>query len=278
MIKNIKLKAIAASLIMCLGIGFAGCGSKAQAALQDKNVAQSNQLNKVKQSGKLILGTCADYPPYEFHKKINGKDEIIGFDIEIAKEVAKDLGVELEVKDMSFDGLIPSLQTGKVDVVISSMTPDAKRKEEVDFTKLYYKAEQSMMIRKEDKDKYKTLDDLTGKKVGAQKASIQDKIARKQIKNANIVSLSKVTDLTLALKTKRADAIVVEEPVAKAYAEKNQELMILDAKVENIGEGAAIAVKKDNSEFVDAINKTIDRLIAEGKIDSFVVNANDMVE
>ncbi len=74
------------------------------------------------------MATSADYPPYEFHKVVNGKDEIVGFDIEIAKEIAKQLGVELEIKDIKFDGLLAALQGGTVDMVISGMTPTEERK------------------------------------------------------------------------------------------------------------------------------------------------------
>lgn len=284
MIKNKKMKAVIFSMILCITAGFVGCGQKSantqanSKQAEDKAKEGSGKLAEIKKAGKLALGTCADYAPYEFHKKIDGKDKIIGFDIEIAKEIAKDLGVELEIRDMGFDGLIPSLKTGKVDILISGMTPTPERAKQVDFSKVYYKAVQSVMIRTEDKDKYKSVDNLAGKKVGAQKASIQDEIARKEIKNANIVSLGKVTELTLSLKTKRADAIIVEGPVAKAYADKNKDLMIADIKVGNPDEGSAIAVQKDSKDFVDAINKTIDRLVSEGKIEQFVTKANEMVE
>ena len=76
-------------------------GGKKDAPAQDVS-----SLEKIKAAGKIILGTSADYPPYEFHALIDGKDTIVGFDIELAKEIAKDLGVELEIKDMSFDGLL----------------------------------------------------------------------------------------------------------------------------------------------------------------------------
>lgn len=87
-----------------------------------------DELGKIKKAGKIVLGTSADYPPYEFHKVIDGKDEIVGFDIEIAKQIAKDLGVELEIKDMKFDGLLAALQAGKIDFIVSGMTPTEERK------------------------------------------------------------------------------------------------------------------------------------------------------
>ena len=103
-----------------------GCGSTSNE--KKDGAAKATALDATKSKGKLVVGTSADYPPYEFHKQVDGKDQIVGFDIDIAKEVAKDLGVELEVDDMSFDGLLVALQAGKVDMVFAGMTPTDERK------------------------------------------------------------------------------------------------------------------------------------------------------
>ena len=113
-----------------------------------------SSLEKIKASGKIILGTSADYPPYEFHALVDGKDTIVGFDIELAKEIAKDLGVELEIKDMSFDGLLAALVSGNVDMVISGMTPTEERRQNVDFSEIYYQAVHGAVIRVADEAKY----------------------------------------------------------------------------------------------------------------------------
>lgn len=118
---------------------------------------------------KLVLGTSADYAPYEFHKEIDGKDTIVGFDIDIAKAIAEDLGVELEIKDMSFDGLLEALVTGKIDFIIAGMTPTPERAENVDFSNIYYTAVNNILINKENMDKISSLEDLKGKKIGVQK-------------------------------------------------------------------------------------------------------------
>ena len=136
-----------------------------------------SKIEQIKKSGKLILGTSADYPPYEFHKEIDGKDTIVGFDIEIAKEIAKDLGVELEIKDMDFDGLLLALNADKVDMVMAGMTPDPERIKVVDFSKIYYEAVHGVVINVANKDTFKTVEDLAGKKVGAQKGAVQEDIA-----------------------------------------------------------------------------------------------------
>ncbi|MEG0775312.1 ABC transporter substrate-binding protein [Clostridium sp.] len=279
LLKNIALTAV----IGIMSFSFAGC-SKASNGGESKEASTkevvATTIDKIKESKKLVIGTSADYPPYEFHKEIDGKDTIIGFDVDIAQEIAKDLGVELEINDMKFDGLIAALKTGKVDMVLAGMNPTDERKQSVDFSKIYYTAEQAVIVRAEDKDKYKSLADLKGKEVGVQKGSIQEGLATEQIEGATVKGLGKVTDLVLELKNKKVDAIIVEVPVAKFYAEKNTDLVITDCKfaIEEGEQGSAIAIQKGDEAFVEAVNKTLDRLIKEGKIEEFVVKANEQVE
>lgn len=227
---------------------------------------------------KIVLGTSADYPPYEFHKEIKGKDSIVGFDISIAKEVAKDLGVDLEIKDMEFGGLLADLKTDKVDFVIAGMTPDAERAEEVDFSTIYYKAEHGLVINIKDIEKYKDITDLKGKVIGVQKGAIQEDIAMEQIESPQIKALGKVSNLILELKTGKVDAVVVEKPVGSAYVANNEDLVLTDITFSDEEGGSAVAVKKGNKELLDAINKTIERLIKESKIEQFVIEANEMMD
>ncbi|MCX7747760.1 MAG: ABC transporter substrate-binding protein [Clostridia bacterium] len=262
MSKKLFLKVVTLMLAGMMLFSFVGCG-------------KVDTMKKVKDSGKIILGTSADYPPYEFHKSINGKDEIIGFDISVAKEIAKDLGVEFEIKEMDFEGLLAALQTGKVDYVIAGMTPTEERMKQVDFTKIYYRAQQGIVVRTEDKDKIKSLEDLKSKKVGVQKGSTQEEIAKEQIKDAELKSLGKVSDLVLELKNKKVDAVVMELPVAAAYINKNQDIVISDIKVSDDVGGSAVAVAKDNSELVEAMNKTIDRITLDKSLERFVKEASD---
>jgi len=105
--KGLK-KSIICVLAGVLSLGVVGCTS------QKKEVSK---LQEIKDKGVLTIGTSADYPPYEFHKEIDGKDTIVGFDMMIAEEIAKDLGVKLEIKDMKFDGLLGALKSKNVDMV-----------------------------------------------------------------------------------------------------------------------------------------------------------------
>ena len=134
--------AVAVSLAAC---GSAQTGNKEE--VKTENTA-SNKLEQIKAKGVLVLGTCADYPPYETHAIVDGKDEIVGFDIEIAKEIAKALGVELKIEDMDFDALLVSLNSDKVDMVIAGMSANEERAKAVDFSMIYYNPQQKIVIRK----------------------------------------------------------------------------------------------------------------------------------
>ena len=266
-------------LLVSIVIGTVGCGASAGAAGSTSNTASADtKLAKIKKAGKLVVGTSADYPPYEFHSVNNGQDQIVGFDITIAQEIAKDLGVQLVIKDMSFDGLLAALDTGKIDMVIAGMVPTDERKKSVDFSKIYYQAVNTVMVRTEDKDKLKTIDDLKGKAVGAQKSTVQEDIVKKQMTNSEDKALSKVTDLVLELKNKKIDALVIDKPVADSYVTKNSDLAISDIQLQNADKGCAVAVKKGNQDFVDAINKTLDKLMSSDSINKFVTDANNMVQ
>jgi ABC-type amino acid transport substrate-binding protein len=298
MYKKKAARLLALLLALLLAASFAACGQKAKentpAASEEGTKVEETEtgsetekadeakaeskLDQIKKAGKIVVGTSADYPPYEFHKSIDGKDTIVGFDISIAKEIAKDLGVELEIQDMKFDGLLAALETGNVDFVIAGMTPNEERKKSVDFTKIYYMAQQGVMIRAEDKDKYTDIASLNGKKVGAQKGAIQETIAKEQITGAQVVALGKIPDLVMELKNKKVEALVVELPVAASYVEKHKDLVISNIEVEDDTGGSAIAVRKGNTDLVEAMNKTLERLMADGSIDKFVAEANEMVE
>ena len=109
-----------------------------------------DSLEQIKKSGKLVVGTSADYPPYEFTVKEGDKTKYVGIDIEIAKKLAKDLGVKLEIKNMAFDSLLVALETHKIDAIISAMNPTPERKASVDFSDVYYTGKQYMLINKKD--------------------------------------------------------------------------------------------------------------------------------
>ena len=267
--------------ILCALVLFFSC------AKQEKK--DLSPVERIKSSGKIILGTSADYPPYEFHALIDGKDTIVGFDVAIAKEIAKDLGVELEIKDMSFDGLLAALVSGNVDMVIAGMTPDEERRQSVDFSDIYYSAIHGAVIRKADMDKYgKDPASLADKMIGAQKGAIQVNIAKQQIKNvpeaefdnnhSQIKELGTLPDLIMEVKNNKIEAVIAELPVAEAYVKANPDLAVAEYSFTDDAGGSSVAVKKNSPDLVEAINKTIARLQAEDKISKFVGEANMLAD
>lgn len=212
---------------------------------------------KVIQNGELVVGLSADYAPNEFHATVNGKDEIVGSDISLAKKIAKDLGVKLTIKELGFDALLGAMKTGKIDVIISGMSPTPERLQEVNFTDNYSDVRQTVVVRKKDKEKFKTLDDFDGVKVGAQKQSTQEELAKNEIPGSTVVSLQKVTDLILNLKNGKVDAIVVEGPVGEAYISQNPDLAMTKIRFEDGEMHQAIALPKEAPALEEKLNASI---------------------
>lgn len=283
------------SLIVATALSFSlvACGSSAksettssteatnndnQASDDTKTEASNDELAKIKEKGEIVMATSPDYPPYEFKIIENGKEKIVGFDIAIAEEIAKDIGVELRISEIDFNGLLPALNAGKADIVMAGMTPDEERSKAVNFSEIYYLAEQGIMVSTENKDTLNTLESFAGKKIGVQKGSVQEKIAMEQMPDSKIVSLVKLPNIILELKSGNIDAAIVELPVANGYVKQYPDLAISDAKVKDETGGSAIAIKKGNDALTEQINSTIKRLQEEGTIDKYVLEANEIVD
>lgn len=272
--------------VMMVTLVLAACGQEknnsgntannaGKAANQNETQAGGEQTEPAK---KLVVGMSADFPPYEFHiKNDKGEDEIVGFDVEIAKEIAKDMGAELEIKDLKFDTLLNELSSGRVDLVISGLSPTPERAEQIDMSKIYYKAEQAVVTREADKDKFNTMESLEGAKIGVQQGSIQEDMA-KEIPNAQLTSLGKINDIIMQLNTNRVDAAILEGPVAESFVKNVKGLVITDAKPVTEDDGYVIGIKKGNQELLDQVNTTLDRLISAGSIDQFVAEASALAE
>jgi len=245
--------------------------------LKNESTDDDTSLQDVLNKKQLVLGTSADYAPYEFHLLENGQDKIVGFDIDIAQSIADSLGVELKVIDMNFDGLITALNAKQVDMVMAGMTPTPKRVEAVDFSDIYYLAQQSVIVRTDDIDTYKDIASLEGKKVAAQRGSLQESIVKEQLPKSNLVSLTKIPNIILELKNKNVEAAIVEKPVADGYSKQYPEISTSVIEVKDETGGSAIAMRKGSTSLVNAVNDVIEQLQTNGKIDEFVAQANEMV-
>lgn len=260
------------SLTMLLAASvLSGCG-------QNNDTGNANQAGGGSAETKILtLGTSADFPPYEFHKMIDGKDTIVGFDIEIAREIAADMGAELEIKDLPFESLLNELSSGRVDMVISGLSPTPERAEQIELSDIYYTAEQAVVVREGDEGNFATMEDLIGAKIGIQTGSIQEDIA-KEIEGAQLTSLGKISEIVMQLQSNRVDASIMEGPVAQSFVNKVPGLVITDAKPEVEDDGYVIGIKKGNTELLEQVNTTLARLIEDGSIDKFVAEASELAD
>ncbi|MCF6466032.1 transporter substrate-binding domain-containing protein [Clostridium sp. Cult2] len=263
-------------ILLVLSSLLVACGKDDKANLEDSNSeVESYSLDGIKDKGKLVMGTSADYPPFEFHTMIDGKDEIVGFDIEIAKYIADELGVELEIKDMEFDKLLGGLSTGMLDMVVAGMNPDPER--EANFTDIYYEANLSVLVHKEDQSKITSVEDLDGKSIGVQIGTTQEEIAKTEIKDADVKSLSTNPDIVMNLKTKKIDCALMEAPVAESFAKANDDIMVVEGlTIDTDAGGVAIAVKEGNDELTDKLNEILAEAKSKGLLEKWLVEANEL--
>ena len=269
-------------LAMVMAFALVGCGSGAKNGenaannSEKKEAAQVSQedmdaaAKEIKEKGKLVMATSADYPPYEWHLMKDGKDEIGGFDVEIAKAIAQEIGVELEVKDLDFDGIIPSIASGQADIGIAGMSATPEREEAVNFSIPYFENEQVVLVRKEDADKYKKVEDFAGKVVGAQTGSVQESTVRENFpKDVELKSLSKLNNLAMEVKNKTADALVISKSSGAQYAKQFPELVAIDPGVPK-EPGVCVTMKKGNDALTAYVNQVLQKLIDEGKIKEWI--------
>jgi arginine/lysine/histidine transporter system substrate-binding protein len=210
----------------------------------------------------LIMATSADYKPYEFHDTSSGQDKIVGFDIDVANAIAKQLHFTFKIQDMDFNGLLGALQSGRADFVIAGMTPTAERKKSVDFSDIYYQATNVVLTKKG--FNVHSLDDLKGHKVAAQLGSVQE-TAAKSIPNVKLDSLNAIPTVVQEVVTNRADAAIIEDTVAEGYVKSNPNLQI--NRIPGIkSNGSAIAFPK-GSQWTAKFNDAIAKLKADGELD-----------
>ncbi len=217
----------------------------------------------------LILAMSPDYPPYEFVIiGADGSQEFAGFDIEIAKIIAADMGYELEIVSIDFDGLLPAMQAGQADMVLSGMNPTEERLQAVDFSMVYYTADHAMIVRADEASTLTNNDAFAGKAVGAQTGTTQEDIANemKEALGCEVVSLKQVPTLVQELKTNNVDGVIMEKPVADSYVSQNPDLAVAYT-VDNPEGGVAVAVQKNSPALINAINATLERIIADGTVD-----------
>ena len=271
-----KKKFMAAAMAALMAMSMAGCGSSAKettAAAAETTTAAAAETTTAAETtaaaaettkaegGTLIMGTNAEFPPYEFRDG----DKIVGIDVEIAQAVAEKMGMTLEIEDMAFDAVIPSVTSGKIDFGAAGMTVTEERKQSVDFTDTYATSTQVIIV-KNDSD-ITNLDGLKNKIIGVQLGTTGDILAG-DIEGATLERYNKGMEAVQSLTQNKVDAVVIDDATAKAFVSNNEGIKILEEKLSD--EEYAIAVKKGNTELVENMNAAIKELKESGKLDEIV--------
>lgn len=273
-------KMIAMLLALVMALSLMACGSTNTNNGGNDNANAGDEAQPEAKT-TLVVGVSADYAPFEFMYPDAGGNMVYGgIDISVAQYVADELGLTMQVENMSFDNLLASLDKGDFDIVLSAMEATPERLENADFSDPYYTDVPPAILVKADKaDQYKTLADFSGKYVGAQTATTKLDMVN-DMEGVTPVPLSSVLELVNELVYDKVDAILVDGGVAQQYADANPDLVIAEASSE-LGEAApyCIAVAKgDPKGLLDGINAAIAKMTAENKIETFLADADSLAD
>ena len=245
-------KILCAALVLVMILALGACG-------------KSNTVEK----GVLIMGTNAEFPPYEYIEN----NQVVGIDADIAAAIADKLGLELRIENMEFDSIISSVKGGKVDIGAAGMTVTPERLEEVNFTTTYATGVQVVIVTED--SAITTVDDLFAEganhTIGVQLATTGDLYSTWDIEDEGLGTVdryNKGADAVMALKSGKVDCVIIDNEPAKAFVAENEGLKILDT--EYAVEDYAIAINKNNTELLSAVDKALNELIADGTLQSII--------
>jgi len=255
--------------ILIMSMALSGCGSS-QSADTNKTKSTSEQLTpvesdgsleRVKQAGKIVIGVDDNFPPMEYRDD-NG--ELVGFDVDLSKEIEKALGVKMEWMPTDWNGVIIALNSKKFDMILSSMSITEERAKSVNFTDPYLYGSQMIVVRGDNKE-INSSKDLKGKIVGVQLGSTSEEAARKIDGIREIKTYSQYPEAFADLSIGRTDAVVVDGMVGGYFLTKNPgNYRILDEEL--VKEPVGIAFRKEDVELRNAVNDVINELKQNGKL------------
>lgn len=244
-----------------------GCGQKSSVnnatPTEKKKETSVSVLDKIQKAGVIRVGMEAGYLPFEFNDE---KGNIIGFDVDLANELSKRMGVKVELINTAWDGIIPGLQAGKYDIIMSGMTRTLERALAVNFTDPYYVTGQVLLVRKGE-TRIKSYKDMDNKDfvLAVKTGTTSDLSTAKIIKNAKIDKYSTEIDGVTALKTKKADVFVYDKPYIEDYSEKDSEVTMLPELFTK--EYFGFAIKKGDQDYLNWLNYFIEEIKADGTYD-----------
>jgi len=232
-----------------LSLAVVGCGGSGDQAKQEAKT--------------LRVGATIDFAPFEFQDE--GQKEYQGFDMDLIRAIAKEMGREAEIQNIGFDGLIPALQAKNIDVIISGMTINDERKEKVNFSAPYYQSGLTMVVRS-DEEAIKSFNDLKGHKVAAQIGTTSANMLKEQ-EGITVLELNTPADCFMELKARGVDAVVNDRPVNDYYINQTQAVGVKSLSDMLSAEEYGIAISKDNTELQKEIDAALKKLHDKGEYD-----------
>ncbi len=271
--------------LMLLTAGLAGCGGNSDVGADTPDNSQSDvqdpadsgapagdAVARIKDAGKIVMLTNAQFPPFEYTDDAGAP---VGVDPDLAQAIADELGVELEIIDMDFDGLVDALKAGKGDFIAAGFTVSEERLKEVDFSTEYVTSAQMVVI---PKGSDLAADDaaLSGKTISVQEGTTGDFYASgdqdmtaSQIADANVLRFKSGIEAGMAVASGKADAMIIDElPATKIVESQSDALELLPTKLTD--EQYAFAVNKGCEDLLEVINKVLTEKIDDGTVDSLV--------
>lgn len=266
---------LATTMILSMTAALAGCGNSTDTTTEEGTDTTTEGTDATTEEGAdaagdktLIMATSADFPPYEYYEG----QTVVGIDAEIAQAIADKLGYTLQIEDMNFDSIIPSITSGKADIAMAGLTATEERKESIDFSDSYATGVQVVIVK--EGSEIQSVDDLLADganyTVGVQTSTTGDIYATTDIEKAGKGTLeryTKGTDAVAALQTGKIDCVIIDSEPAKSFVAANEGLVILDT--EYAVEDYAIGLAKD-SPLTAEINTALQELIADGTVQGIV--------
>lgn len=241
--------------------------ASASTAAYDYSSYTGENIDAIKAAGKLVVGTEAQYAPFEF-KDLDAN--FVGCDMWLAQQIADALGVELEVMDMAFDGIIPAVKSGQVDLGIAAFTVTEERAQEIDFSDVYQRDEQMLIVKKGNEDVYTTKESLAGQQIGAQRGTVQSQLIQSALPESTLFELDKWPTLAMEVANGNIAAIVVDGAVGNDLIASNdgiaQANFAFSADEANFGKAAVMAKGKDDLKAL--VNAVVANVVADGSFDA----------
>lgn len=265
--KKLFCAALAAAMLMAT---MSGCGSS------------QNRLEKIKESGKLVLATSPDFAPLEFEDLSSGEAQYVGSDIELAKYIAEKLGVELEISAMDFSAVQAAIPSGQADIAISGFAKTEERAQNMELSTPFNITEdggQTVLVAKGEGANYTTADDFSGLQIGAQNGSLQYNLVSSQLpEDVEIVPVGSLNDGVLMLETGKIDALASDLSNAELLLESHDGIETTDFMFEYSSEGNVAAVKKGETELIEAVNEIIEEVNELGLYDQWKEEATELAK